>query len=86
MTNTMNETISSIDHAAQQNDRWMFIAMLVVLLVVGVIVWRWMISDREKISTRLTEMTDRHIAETEKMIEVVANNTAVLHEVKRKLE
>jgi hypothetical protein len=30
-------------------------------------------------------MTDRHITVTEKLSEVVATNTAVLHEVRKKL-
>lgn len=81
----MNETINTIDHAAMQSDRWLFIAMLVILIIALVIVWRWIISDREKISNRLTAMTDRHIAVTEKLSEVVANNTAVLHQVEKKL-
>ncbi len=82
----MNEaTQDLIDHAAKENDRWLFIALLVIVILAAGIVWRWMVADREKISKRLTEMTDRHIGVTEKVTEVVANNTAVLHEVRKKL-
>ena len=73
------------DHAAQQSDRWLFLAMLVVFLGAALLLWRWMVSDREKVSRRLTEMTDRHIAVTERLADVVANNTAVLHQVEKKL-
>jgi HAMP domain-containing protein len=84
MTN-MNEIIQAADYASQKSDRWLFIVMLVILLIFAVFVWRWLISDREKIGKRLTEVTDRHITVTEKLSEVVANNTAVLQEVRKKL-
>ena len=82
----MSDTINNIaDHAARQDDRWVMMALLVVLLIVGIVIWRWMTADREKISQRLTEVTDRHIKVTEQVVEVVATNTAVLHEVRKKL-
>ncbi len=82
----MNEALKeTIDHAAKENDRWLFVALLVILLIFIGFIWRWMTADREKISNRLTQMTDRHIEVTEKLSEVVANNTAVLHEVRKKL-
>jgi hypothetical protein len=81
----MTDLQTLIDHAANQNDRWLFLAMFTIVIVGGIFIWRWMISDREKIANRLTEMTDRHIAVTEKLTEVVANNTAVLHDVKDRL-
>lgn len=82
----MSDTLTTtINNAAKQNDRWLFVALLVILLVVGFALWRWVIADREKLANRLTHMTDRHIEVTEKLSEVVANNTAVLQEVRRKL-
>jgi len=82
----MNEAATNlIDHASKENDRWLFVALLVLLVLAAIFIWRWIVSDREKLSVRLTEMTDRHITVTEKLSEVVANNTAVLHDVKKKL-
>ena len=81
----MSDTLNAINQASEKSDRWLFIAVLVILGLGAVFIWRWIVSDREKISSRLTEMTDRHITVTEKLSEVVANNTAVLHDVKRKL-
>jgi hypothetical protein len=85
MNEAMNGAMNGIDHAAAQSDRWLFITLLFIVIVAMVVVWRWIISDREKISNRLTAMTDRHIAVTEKLSEVVSNNTAVLHQVEKKL-
>jgi heme/copper-type cytochrome/quinol oxidase subunit 2 len=78
----MNEIASAADHASQQSDRWMFIVMLIIVMVIGVVVWRWIVADREKLSNRLTEVTDKHIQSTEKLAEVVTNNTNALREVK----
>ena len=79
----MNDTITSTaDYAARQNDHWLFIATLLILLAFAILIWRWVTADREKLARRLTEMTDKHIAATEKMTEVVVNNTAALREVK----
>jgi peptidoglycan/LPS O-acetylase OafA/YrhL len=78
----MNEIANIADHAAQQSDRWLFIATLLLLMGFAILIWRWVIADREKLSKRLTEMTDKHITATEQMAVVVANNTTALHEVK----
>jgi hypothetical protein len=82
---TMQELVNTADHAANQSDRWMFVVTLIIFLCAALAMWRWMLSDREKVSKRLTEMTDRHIAVTERLADVVANNTAVLHQVEKKL-
>ena len=41
----MNDTISIADHAAQQNDRWLFIAALIVLGIVIVAVARYFVAE-----------------------------------------
>lgn len=81
----MTEIANQINLAAEKSDRWLFIALLVVLGLVGIFIWRWIVADRQKLSTRLDVMTDLHIATTAKVIEVVANNTAVLNRVEKKL-
>jgi len=83
--NPLTDAATAADYASKQPDRWLFVAALIVLLLFIGIAWRWIIADREKVSLRLTAMTDRHIEVTEKLAEVVANNTAVLNEVKKKL-
>jgi hypothetical protein len=78
-------TLEQIDHASQQNDHWLFLAALVVLGCVLVVVWRFMVADREKLGARLTEVTDRHIESCENLGKVVSANTAVLERVEKKL-
>jgi len=89
MTNTiegMHDVLNIADHAAQQNDRWLMLALLGVMLIGAVFFWRWIISDREKVNLRLTAITDRYIELGEKMSEVVANNTAALTEFRKSTE
>ena len=77
----MNDIVTVADHASQQNDRWLFTVMFILVVIALIVVWRWIISDRNALASRLTEMTDRHIASVETMTEVVANNTAALKQV-----
>ncbi len=44
----MNETLSLANHAAQQNDRWLFIASLIVLGLVALAVARYFIAERRE--------------------------------------
>jgi len=74
----MTDIINAADKVAAQNDRWLMVACLIIIGIIAVCIWRWMVSDREKLSERLTVITDRHIAFSEKLTEVVSNNTNAL--------
>lgn len=78
----MNDPFQVADHIAKQDDRYLVILLIVLIVLAGIAIWRFMASDREKISKRLTEITDRHIQSQEKLSEVVTNNTHALREVK----
>ena len=78
----MSDIVSIADHAAQETDRWLFICAVVLLIAFALIIWRWIVADRDKLSNRLTEITDRHIESSERLAEVVANNTNALREVR----
>lgn len=79
-TNDMNmdEVFRLADAAAQKSDRWLFIVLLIVLLLAVFLIVRWVMQDREKMAVRLTSMTDRHIEQSQRLGEVVTNNTAAL--------
>ena len=79
---SQDDVMRAIDEAAKQPDRWWVVAMFTVLLAVFVIIWRFMVADREKLGARLTKVTDEHIAVCKSVTEVVANNTQVLREVR----
>lgn len=81
----IDELTKFADHASQQNSMWLFIAALFVLAIFTVVVWRWIVADREKLGERLTKVTDRHIESCERLGAVVEANTAVLQRVEKKL-
>src|SRR5205085_3842167 len=51
MTTNMNATqlIKTVDHAAAQNDRWLFIASLLLLGLFGVWVMRYFVKQHERL-------------------------------------
>lgn len=76
----MNDVKEIINQAATKDDRWLFVALLVIVLLAVVGLWRWLTSDRDKVATRLTEITDRHISQSEHLSTVVTNNTLALQQ------
>lgn len=76
----MNDIVALTNHAASQSDRWLFICSLIILGLFALLIWRWIVRDRDKLANRLTEITDKHIVMCEKLSEVVANNTTVMRE------
>jgi len=76
----MGTTLETINHVADKNDRWLLVAVLVLALLGLIALWRWLTSHLEKTAERLTTITDRHIAQTEHLATVVANNTSALQQ------
>jgi len=64
--------------AAAHDDRWMLIAAIVIVVVASLLALRWMAGDRSEMARRLTEITDRHIAQGIELAKLVANNTEAL--------
>jgi hypothetical protein len=81
----IDELTKFADHASQQNAMWLFIATLGALGIIIIVIWRWIVADREKLGDRLTAVTDRHIESCERLGAVVQANTAVLQRVEKKL-
>lgn len=92
----LDETLKTIDHASHQDDRWMFIA----LLVIGLITIRFLAQyfmrqveelQREIVATR-TEF-ERHLKTTNaemvaaltKSSEIIAQNSAILEQIYQRL-
>ncbi|MBK8001730.1 MAG: hypothetical protein IPK15_24260 [Verrucomicrobia bacterium] len=51
MTNAMSELLHAADVAATRNDRWLFIAVLMVLGIVVFFAVRWLINKHEALMT-----------------------------------
>ncbi len=77
----MSDPVTIADHASQQSDRWLFLALLVVVGLCAVGIWRWIVADRQSISSRLEVMTERQLKQAEFLATVVANNTVALGKV-----
>ncbi len=82
----VNQILELADKAATANDRWMFVAMFCVFIlsILGAI--RWMISDRKAMGDRLTQITDRHIEQGERLGLIVANNTTALNNTSQMMQ
>ena len=97
MTN-MNpvELIRSVDHAAAMNDRWLFVASLVLLGVFGVWVVRYFVKQHEQLlrdhresrecyQESLRGVVSEQSATNAKLIVCLENNTKVLEECRDEL-
>jgi uncharacterized membrane-anchored protein YhcB (DUF1043 family) len=56
----MNDTIDLANHAAQQNDRWLFIAALIVLGIVIVAVARYFVAEHSAAARDHRELMADH--------------------------
>lgn len=76
----------AINFAATKDDRWLFIATAVVLLIILVgIIWRMEKHIRAQ-QDRQDKMTTLAQSQTERLIEVVTANSAMLDRATRALE
>jgi hypothetical protein len=58
MTNTTLTQI--LDHAALQNDRWLFLALMAIGLIASFYLFRWLVGQYTSQSTKLTEVVERN--------------------------
>jgi ABC-type nickel/cobalt efflux system permease component RcnA len=97
MTN-MNpaELIKSVDHAAAMNDRWLFIASLVLLGIFGIWVMRYFVKQHERLlddhkesrecyQESLRGVVAEQSATNAKLVVCLENNTKVLEECRGEL-
>ncbi len=92
----MNDLISKVDHVAAMNDRWLFVASLVVFGVFAWIVMRYFVLQHERLIADHKQARDSYqeslrgvVAEQSaanaKLIVCLDNNTKVLEECRDEL-
>ena len=92
----IDETLKTIDHAAHQDDRWMFVALLVIGLITIRFLARYFIRQvselqREIVATRtefeqhLKTANAEMVAALTKSSEIIAQNSAILEQIHRRL-
>jgi hypothetical protein len=90
------ELIRSVDHAAAMNDRWLFVASLVLLGLFGVWVVRYFVKQHEQLlrdhresrecyQESLRGVVSEQSATNAKLIVCLENNTKVLEECRDEL-
>jgi hypothetical protein len=92
----LDNAIKTIDHAAHQDDRWMFVALLVVGLVTIYFLARYFMGEvaelqreivavRSEFETHLRTANADMVAALTKSTEVIAHNSAIIEQIQRKL-
>ena len=90
------ELIRSVDHAAAMNDRWLFIASLVLLGTFGIWVVRYFVKQHEQLlrdhkesrecyQESLRGVVSEQSATNAKLVVCLENNTKVLEECRLEL-
>lgn len=92
----LDNAIKTIDHAAHQDDRWMFVALLVVGMVTIYFLARYFMGEvaelqreivavRSEFETHLRTANADMVAALTKSTEVIAHNSALIEQIQRKL-
>ena len=92
----IDQAIQAVDHAAHQDDRWMFVALLAIGLVTIHFLARYFMRQienlqREIVATRrefelhLKTANAEMVAALTKSSEIIAHNSAILEQIQRKL-
>ena len=92
----LDNAIKTIDHAAHQDDRWMFVALLVVGMVTIYFLTRYFMREvaelqreivevRTEFETHLRTANADMVAALTKSTEVIAHNSAIIEQIQRKL-
>lgn len=92
----LDNAIKTIDHAAHQDDRWMFVALLIIGLVTIYFLTRYFMRQiaelqqeiaavRSEFETHLRTANADMVAALTKSTEVIAHNSAIIEQIQRKL-
>jgi hypothetical protein len=93
----LEKAISAVDHAAHQDDRWMFVALLVVGLVTIYFLARYFMGEvaelqreivavRTEFETHLRTANADMVAALTKSTEVIAHNSAIIEQIRDRLK
>jgi predicted Holliday junction resolvase-like endonuclease len=93
----VNEAIKTIDHAASMDDRWMFVALLVIGLVTVYALARYfmrqiealqrdILTTRSEFEQHLRTANAEMVAALTKSTEVIAHNSVVMEQLKERLK
>ena len=96
MTNMNSELLKAVDHAAGMNDRWLFIASLVLCGIFAVSVMRYFVRQHERLIADHKQARDTYqnslqgivadqSAANAKLMVCLDNNTAVLEDCRDEL-
>ena len=92
----IDKVIEAVDHAAHQDDRWMFVALLIIGLVTIYFLARYFMRQiaelqqeiaavRTEFETYLRTANADMVAALTKSTEVIAHNSAIIEQIQRKL-
>lgn len=92
----INKAVQAVDHAAHQDDRWMFVALLAVGMVTIYFLARYFMrqiadlqreiaSVRSDFETHLKTADAEMVAALAKRTEVITHNSLVIEQIQRKL-
>lgn len=93
----LDNAIKTIDHAARQDDRWMFVALLIIGLITVWFLTRYFMRQiaelqqeiaavRTEFETHLRTANADMVAALTKSTEVIAHNSAVIEQMQRSLK
>jgi GTP1/Obg family GTP-binding protein len=93
----MKETIELINHAANQSDKWMFVALLVIGIIAVVVLFKYFTSRMDRVEKKMDSVQsefNQHLKTANKeMLEVlslsnqtIGRNMTILDRIERKLE
>lgn len=93
----LDKAIKTIDHAAHQDDRWMFVALLVIGLITVFVLARYfmrqiealqseIVATRSEFEEHLKTANAEMVAALTKSSEIIAHNSVVMEQLKERLK
>jgi len=85
-----NDLITTINHAAGQSDRWMFIALMVIGIAAISVLFKYFTGRLDNLQERMDRQTEdfvKHLkTANSEMLDVISSAKEVIQRVERKLD